>query len=213
MQVLAIDTATEAGLVVIANDRNVQAASQWESRSGHAENMIAQIERVLSEAGCRREELDLIGVSVGPGGFTSVRVGMATAKGLALALDKPVVGVLSLRVHARALSADREGVRIPILSAYRGDIFTAAYAWRNGELTELVPPSHGAPESVLGAIDRTLTSGESVVRGTADPSLHAAGLIAEVYEQFKHAGPSDLATLEPAYLRPSDAKLPGSSAL
>lgn len=209
---LAIDTATEAGLVVVATDRSIRAASQWESRAGHAENMIAQIERVLAQADCRREELDVIGVCVGPGGFTSVRVGMATAKGLALALGKPIVGVLSLRVHARALSQNRQGVCIPVLSAYRGDIFAAAYAWRDGELTELAAAVHGSPHPVLEAIERKLEPGEVVLRGSADPSLHAQGLIEEVCDQFERVGPSDLASLEPTYLRPSDARLPKSAA-
>ena len=209
MRVLAIDTATQTGFVVASKDDAVCASTHWRSRSQHGENLIDRIERVLDDAGWARHDVDLIGVSIGPGGFTSVRVGLATAKGLALALKKPIVGVLSLRVHARALATGDEHIRVPILDAYRGEVFTGAYEWRDGALAELVSPVHGPPESVLAEIERTIGDRQHV-RGEAKAALHPAALATEVCDQFCREGAADLATLQPTYLRPSDAKSPTS---
>jgi tRNA threonylcarbamoyladenosine biosynthesis protein TsaB len=75
-------------------------------------------------------------VDIGPGRFTSLRVGLGTAKGLALGLDLPIVGVSSLRVLARAIEGDAALVRVPVMNAYRGDVFAAAHLLVDGGVEE-----------------------------------------------------------------------------
>jgi len=106
MTILCIDTATEHGTVAVVRDEGPIASVRWRSAGRHGESLFGHIESALAEAGASREELSLIGVNIGPGRFTSLRVGLGTAKGLALGLGLPIVGVSSLRVLARAIEGD-----------------------------------------------------------------------------------------------------------
>lgn len=205
MATLCIDTATENGMVVVACDDGSTADVCWRSAGRHGENLFGHIEAALAEAGTTREDLSLIGVNIGPGKFTSLRVGLATAKGLALGLDLPIVGVSALRVLARSIEGDPSLVRVPVIQAYRGDVFAAAYLIDGDGVEELAAPSLGPPDAVLSRIRG--------VAGDRDIAIHEEGavpdaLIAEVRHVERTEGPADLALLEPQYLHPSDAKLP-----
>ncbi len=206
MATLCIETATEHGMVVVARDGESLAFARWRGAGRHGENLFGHIESALAEAGVSRSELSLIGVDVGPGKFTSLRVGLATAKGLALGLGIPIVGVSSLRVLARSTDADPSLVRVPVMNAYRGDVFAAAYLLEGGELVELAAPTFGAPREVFGCIRELVAERGVALRGegTAEPGA----LLSEARHALRADGPADLARLEPHYMRPSDAKLP-----
>jgi tRNA threonylcarbamoyl adenosine modification protein YeaZ len=229
MTTLCIETATEHGMVVVARDEGSIAAMSWRSTAGHAEDLLGRIDSALAKAGAARDEISLVGVGVGPGRFTSVRVGLATAKGLALGLGIPIVGVSSLRVLARSISAPPGIVRVPVMHAYRGDVFAAAFAVHGDRVDELVAPCFGAPHDVFQRIRETVEEQTIAVRGDGvdrhaelvarflqsplDESARRSdaepdALLAEVLQVRRVQGPSDLASLEPQYLRPSDAKLP-----
>jgi tRNA threonylcarbamoyladenosine biosynthesis protein TsaB len=156
-------------------------------------------------------------------------VGLGTAKGLALGLGLPLVGVSSLRVLARAIETDVSLVRVPVMNAYRGDVFAAAYIIEDGDVEELAPALFGLPERVLTRIREAVAGrpiavvGEgvrphaSVIEATLGVKVDGAdildastpdAIVAEVQYAFRTTGPADLDTLEPQYLRPSDAKLP-----
>jgi tRNA threonylcarbamoyladenosine biosynthesis protein TsaB len=205
MAILCIDTATEDGMVVVARDDGSTAAVRWRSSGRHAENLFSYIESALDEAGSSREELSLVGVDIGPGRFTSVRVGLATAKGLALGLGLPIVGVSSLRVLARSIKGDPSVVRVPVMDAYRGDVFSAAYEIRDRVIEELVAPRFGSPDEVFGSIREAVGARPVAIRGEG---VSPDALLAEVRYVMDTEGPADLVLLEPRYLRPSDAKLP-----
>jgi tRNA threonylcarbamoyladenosine biosynthesis protein TsaB len=230
MTTLCIDTATEHGTVVVVRDDGSSASARWRSAGRHGENLFGYIESALAEAGASREELSLIGVDIGPGRFTSLRVGLGTAKGLALGLGLPIVGVGSLRVLARAIEGNAGLVRVPVMNAYRGEVFSAAYMIGEDGAEELASPLFGPPELVFGEI-RDAVGGRPVavagegVRPHADLLEAVLGvkldetqgiveaptpdaIVAEVQHAFRNSGPSDLDSLEPQYLRPSDAKLP-----
>lgn len=230
MTVLCIDTTTEHGTVAVARDDGSVVSERWRSAGRHGENLFGYIESALAGAGVSREDLSLIGVSIGPGRFTSLRVGLGTAKGLALGLGLPIVGVSSLRVLARSIEGDTALVRVPVMNAYRGDVFAAAHLIEDGGVEELAPALFGAPDVVFGHIrdavgNRPLTLGGEGVRPHAavieavlgvkiDESrtgLEAStsdAIVAEVRYVMGTDGPAELDSLEPEYLRPSDAKLP-----
>ncbi|KPK16558.1 MAG: hypothetical protein AMJ62_05000 [Myxococcales bacterium SG8_38] len=208
MKLLCIDTATEHGTVAVTRDDGSCASVCWRSSGRNAENLFGYIESALSEADVSREELVGIGVVTGPGGFTSLRVGLATAKGLALGLDLPIVGVSSLRVIARSIEvSDPDTVRVPIMKAYRGDVLAAAYTVPEGGLDELVPPILGSPADVLEQIRRAVGD-RPISRSGEGYVIVPEALVAEVLLVMRTEGPADLASLEPHYLRPSDATLP-----
>ena len=208
MAILCIDTATADGLVVVAREEGADGVARWRSSGRHGENLFGYIESALADAGATREEISLIGVNIGPGGFTSLRVGLATAKGLALGLDLPIVGVSALRVLARSIEGEAGLVRGPVMKAYRGDVFTAAYVIDGGAVEELVAPCFGAPDEVLARVRGSVGARPLVLR--RDPATPEA-LLEEVRHVHRTEGPADLARLEPAYLRPSDAELPPQS--
>ena len=230
MTTLSIDTATEFGTVVVARDDGTLTSARWRSHARHGENIFGHIESALADASVDRESLSLIGVDIGPGRFTSLRVGLGTAKGLAFGLGLPIVGVSSLAVLARAIECDSDCVRVPVMKGYRGDVFAAAYLIGDATVDELAAPTFGPPSLVFDEIrerlgDRPLYVGGEGVRPHADliraalgvdlyeaqMDLHAptpAAIAAEVRYRFRIDGPSDLDSLEPNYLRPSDAKLP-----
>lgn len=230
MPTLCIDTATEYGTVVVVRDDGGFTSARWHSQARHGENLFGHIESALADAGIGREALSLIGVNIGPGRFTSLRVGLGTAKGLAFGLGLPIVGVSSLAVLARAIECDSECIRVPVMNGYRGDVFAAAYLIDDATVEELTAPIFGRPEAVFGEIrerlgSRPVSVGGEGVRphaelveselgvqlGEKQMALQAptpGAIAAEVRYRFRIAGPSDLDSLEPNYLRPSDAKLP-----
>jgi tRNA threonylcarbamoyladenosine biosynthesis protein TsaB len=205
MAALCIDTATEDGLVAVAPDDGPIASVTWRSAGRHGENLFGYIDAALSQAKVARDALSIIGVDIGPGRFTSLRVGLATAKGLALGLGIPIVGVSSLRVLARSMSVDRDIARVPTMDAYRGDIFAAAYVVEDGVLREISAPSFGPPDEVLERI-RTAAGERQICKDVVAASPEA--IVEETLHVMRVDGPADLARLEPQYLRPSDAKLP-----
>jgi tRNA threonylcarbamoyladenosine biosynthesis protein TsaB len=157
-------------------------------------------------------------------------VGLGTAKGLALGLGLPIVGVSSLRVLARAIEGDAGAVRVPVMNAYRGDVFAAAYLIGDDGVEELAPALFGPPKVVFGEIRRAAAGravavgGEgvrpnaAVIEAELDLEIDQAqmnldvspsdAIVAEVRYVIGTSGPAHLDSLEPQYLRPSDAKLP-----
>ena len=96
VRVLAFDTSTDLTTVALCDGDRVLAEDDSRSDARHAELLLPRIQSVLAAAGASLASIELIGVGAGPGSFTGVRVGLATAKGLGLALKKPVAPVVSL---------------------------------------------------------------------------------------------------------------------
>jgi tRNA threonylcarbamoyladenosine biosynthesis protein TsaB len=111
--ILAIDTATSTAVVALgARDGSVIVADAWIAGFRHGEELVARIERLLERASVERAEIGAVAVGTGPGAFTGLRVGLATAKGLAHGLGRPIVGVPSSETLLEA--ARRVGVADPI---------------------------------------------------------------------------------------------------
>ena len=101
MLILAIETATQSVGVALANERGVVAHLEVRQGRRHAETVVPAVEQLLAHAEASMAEITRIAVDVGPGLFTGLRVGVATAKAYALALDVPVVAISSLELVAR----------------------------------------------------------------------------------------------------------------
>jgi len=229
VKVLAIDTSTPLGSVALVADGQVRAEIAASVQARHGRVLLPHVELVLSRAGVAPEEVDLFAVGIGPGSFTGVRVGVATAKGLALATGRPLRGVISLGALARGLGA--APFAVPVVDAHRGEVFAAAFCAPEGALGDpVVAPFHAPPEEAGRRLRAVLGPGLAVLCGDglrryeepfcaalggpfrlAPPLLDPprAAVVAQLAEEdFARDGPSDLAALEPLYLRPSDAKLP-----
>src|SRR3569832_1939804 len=98
MLILAFDTSIAACSVALIRDAAILAATREVMDRGQAEALMPMIERVMESARASYRDLDRIAVTTGPGSFTGVRVGLAAARGLGLASEKPIVGVLTTEV-------------------------------------------------------------------------------------------------------------------
>jgi tRNA threonylcarbamoyladenosine biosynthesis protein TsaB len=217
MRVLGIDTSTGLGSVACLVDG--QLAAEVTARVGgkHGETMFAMLEQALAHAGLARDALDLIACGLGPGSFTGTRVGVAVAKGLALALDRPLVGVSTLEALALGVPGD---LIAPVADAFQGEVFLAVYERAQDHLRERMAPAHGAPAAMRALLDAhpgALVFGSGARRypdvfpASLPPVYDAprAALIAHAgLALFERRGPDDRAALEPLYVRASDAKLP-----
>src|SRR4051812_48923104 len=100
MRALSIDASSRRATVVLLEAETVVAREHNDDSQNHAERLIDLIDRAMSAAGWTKTQIDLVASGLGPGSFTGIRVGLATAKGIALALDRPIVGVGSLEAMA-----------------------------------------------------------------------------------------------------------------
>jgi len=207
--VLALDTCFSACGVAVTDGERVLARRQEPMARGHQERLGGMVSETLAEAGLTFAALDRIGVTVGPGSFTGLRVGLAFAKGLGLALGRPCVGIGSLE----ALAYERSGLVIALADARRGQAYWQAF--RDG--LEATPPGaaglneietwlqlEGGPDLILGPgaelLAEAFPRAERLVLAGADPVAVA---------RLASATPEPLAAPHPLYLRTPDAKLPG----
>lgn len=138
MLILGMDTATRVCSVAVCKDEKILGSLDINVGLTHSEGLVPQLETLLKLARVKKEELDLIAVSRGPGSFTGLRIGMATAEAMAYALDKPLVAVDTLKAIAYNLPVS--GVRLtPVLDAQKGNLYVGSYAWKDGRLVELAP--------------------------------------------------------------------------
>ncbi len=220
MKLLAFETSTEALSVALSIDGEVRERFELAPRR-HAELSLPWAEELLAEAGLKRSQLDAIAVGRGPGAFTGVRLAIALAQGIALALDRPVLPVSTLA--ALAVRADANGDREPrrvlaAIDARMGEVYSAAFELRGGDAFALSDEIVGAPDHVVVPGDENGWFGVGTGFGAADSALsqRLAGRFASIdATQLPHA--ADVARLatkafargeavpaervEPAYLR------------
>ena len=224
-----MDTSTDLGSVAVVIDGALCAELGAKVRARHGETLLPLIGAALDHAGLAKEDVELIAVGVGPGSFTGTRIGLATAKGLAHALDRPLVGVSSLRAIARAAPG---AWVVPVVDAHKGEVYAAAYERAGAGLLERVAPFHALPSEAFatlraalpsaGVVASVVTCGSGLRRypEAVDPALEilpplfdaprAAILALEAEERLAAHGPDDRAALEPLYVRGADAVLPGT---
>lgn len=214
MRVLGIETsAAHRGTVALAEAGKLVTSAEHTSLNAHAEKTLPLVEQILGEAGWTRSSLDRVAVGIGPGSFTGLRVGLALAQGIALGLGIPVVGVGSLRAMADAVPADREGHRVPLLDARRGELFAAVYT-AGGD--ELAPPFVLARDEARSVLEAR-APGARVLVGEVTGSLGLPGALRSARTDLPHAASTALlgagldpalAPAEPLYVREADAIKP-----
>ncbi len=209
---LALDTAVGACSVAILKDGAVLAVQSEPMLRGHQERLAAMVRDVAAEAGIAFSEIDRIGVTVGPGSFTGLRVGLAFAKGLGLALGKPCIGIGTL--EALAASDPGPGLIAAVIDAKRGQVYLQVF----DSGASLMAPDVLPTETAAARLAELWRGGP--VRLVGPGAALLAGVLPEA-EVRERAAPDPvalarLAALHPAgvparplYLRAPDAKLPG----
>lgn len=199
MRLLAIDTAANlCAACVFDTDAGELGRAVLDLGKGHAEHLIGVIDDALKAAGTAYDDLDAIAVSVGPGSFTGVRVGVATARGLALALKVPAVGVSTLEALAYERREAEPGHPVVArIEAGRGQAYLASFS-ANGE-----PIAEPAALSLASAEDFIRAAGRDVLLAsgtTADIAIYARLAAQKLATEPRPKKPT------PLYLRDADAK-------
>jgi tRNA threonylcarbamoyladenosine biosynthesis protein TsaB len=230
LRILAFDTSAQVTSLAICHGHAQVLIEQHEiSDNRHAETLLPNLKAVLEAAHWTLAQIDVIGVGVGPGSFTGVRVGVATAKGLGLALQKPVVPVVSLDALAHEALRLSDHPRIAAcLDAFKGELFCAVYTRRGAGLQCERAPFHARPELVREAL-AAVSGGEPLALVGAGVSRYAellanapghwhvhaaisaprASVVAELAAaRFVQGDVPELSRVSPVYLRDSDAQLP-----
>jgi tRNA threonylcarbamoyladenosine biosynthesis protein TsaB len=217
---LALDSASSASSAALCDDAG-RILGYRRSGSGpdQADRLIELIDTVLREAGLDYGAVDVIAVNHGPGSFTGIRAGVAAARGLALAAQRPVVAVNSLEVLAAVLGPQSAGTIVAALDARRGQVYLQIFDHKLGALSE---PQVLAPENVMLAglrpPIRLAGNGAPPVRVALPDDLptlqrsvetDALGVARRAMARLA-AGerPVPGHTVQPLYLRPPDARLP-----
>lgn len=211
MNILALDTCVDACSVAVWADGRVLAALSEPMTRGHQERLASMAAEALATAEMAPAGLDRIAVTVGPGSFTGLRVGLAFAKGLALALDRPCIGVGTLE----AMAHGQAGFVAAALDARRGRVYLQAFA-------------DGRPVMAPDALDLEVAAARLAELWRGGPARlvgSGAPLLAEVLpgaEVVANAAPDPVGVAEiaakrspgapprPLYLRAPDAKIPGA---
>lgn len=209
---LVIDTALEACTAAVFQAGGALAVRSEIMARGHSERLGGFVRDAVAEAGGGFEALDRIGVTIGPGSFTGLRVGLAFAQGLGAALDRPVVGISTLA--ALAWSADAgTGRTAAVIDARRGEVYLQQF--ENGR--PVSPPRALSVEAAIDGVTEdgpwTLTgSGAALVGGITAaggaPSAAALAALTTILDPASHPP-------RPLYLRTPDAtpptRLPGQA--
>lgn len=150
--ILAIDTATQYAGLALYNDDGVYAEESWFAGRNHTIELMPRIARMLKSANLTVTKLTAIAVSLGPGSFTGLRIGLATAKGLALPHKLPVIGIPTLEFVAYPLK-DRKLPVWAIARAGRGRILAACYGTKDQDWQLISEPYLTTIESLAQQID------------------------------------------------------------
>ncbi len=138
MTVLAFDSASRVATVAVVREGQVLSLFTADSGLTQSELLLPMARQALHAAHVPLEEIDLFGVTVGPGSFTGVRIGVALVKGLCFGRDVPCAPVSTLEALAEGL-APLEGLYCPVMDARRGQVYQASFCWQAGELHRLSP--------------------------------------------------------------------------
>jgi tRNA threonylcarbamoyladenosine biosynthesis protein TsaB len=221
MRVLAVDTTGAHGSVAVVEDGELEGLIGIRERTPrHAESLLPTIDELLRLLSLHLEEIDGFAVAVGPGSFTGLRIGIAAAEGLSFATGKPVAGVSALEATAfRYRYVD--GLVVPLIEAYRGEIYGAAYRARGGVLHLAGGPSCMTAGRFLDSLPEApaIVAGTGILRHRAEvESRVPSALLADpsyfLGEEVARLGGAKLArgeaaalgSLAPLYVRPAEAE-------
>lgn len=219
MIILAVhSTSAQLGVGVVSDDV-VLAESILPPGRQHLENLALMINDVIERTRVRLKNIDGFGVALGPGSFSGIRIGLATIKGMALALKKPVAGVPSLEIIAwQALKEGESGAAL--IDARRNQIYFGMYKKSSSRLLSLNEPLLVSSDQLNNYLEKApnplVLCGDSAVEPLIEsvsgaartmiivPSAAACGVIAG--QRLSQREPEDLHSIAPIYIRQSDAE-------
>ncbi len=217
MLVLAVHTTSSRLGVAVAEPERVRREIVLPPSKEHLENLAPTIQTLTRELGLNLTDIHGFAVAIGPGSFSGIRIGLATIKGVALALNKPVVGISSLEIlAAEGLSVGETGAAI--IDARRHEVYIAAYQRTNHGLLVRTSPRLMGVDAVEDTLNR-FTNGSLIITGepvdglsdkpsiSFRPTSHSAARCALLgCERLLKNQADNLHELGPVYIRKSDAE-------
>ena len=222
--ILAIETATLSGSIVLARGAEVIGGFNGDPGISHSNTLLADLDKLLSDTSTELAQIDLFAVAAGPGSFTGLRIGIATVKALAATLDRPCAAVPTLQ--AVALSGGPSEASVALLPAGRGEVFAQLFSVSaDGAVTPLDEAGHIAPAKMVekyGSLGNVLWCGEGanaqrelIETAAESKKWHIASqqeslaryvskLAWQSFRQNRLVAPD---ALQAIYVRPSDAEL------
>ena len=223
MKILALETSAKAVSAAVSEDGKILCSGYQDTGLTHSRTLMPIVEHILKNTGLTVADIDAIAVAAGPGSFTGIRIGVAAAKGLAFAADKPAVGVSTLAAMARNV-AFCDGLVVCAMDARRQQVYNALFQAKDGQLTRLTPDraisleelaaelaNDPRPKTVVGdgarlcfahlteaGISCRLAPAHLVMQNAMSVALEAEAMAAEGNLVSAQA-------LEPVYLRPAQA--------
>lgn len=158
MKLLALETSTLLGGIAIADDtEGLIAESRLSIRTTFSERLMTEIDHVMKQSGVLLDDIDVFAVSIGPGSFTGLRIGLSTVKGFAFTTGKPVVTIPSLE----ALAWNFPFVSFPVCTLFdarKKEVYAAMFLWRDGSFTRIIGE---APVSVHRLLEKIASYGRA----------------------------------------------------
>lgn len=187
MRILAIEASARVASAAVADQGVILAEQSVNGAMTHSETLMPMIAQVMRQSETETGDLEMIAVTKGPGSFTGLRIGAATAKGMALGLEIPVMQVSTLEALAyNAVGFD--GLVVPIMDARRSQVYTAVYRARNMRLELLTEPAAMSPEQLAESI-----------AGRGEPVMLLGDAVA-VYAAFFQDRLGDRLCIAPAHM-------------
>lgn len=230
MIILSIDTTGPAGSVALVEGEHVLASLYLRQTSVFSRPLLRSIDLVFAWTGCTLDDLTGLVVNLGPGAFTGLRVGLATAQGLAMASGRPLVGYSAFEALV-ALVPGWEGMVCPVLEARKGEVYAAMYRQHGRAIQEIIPGMVLTPEVLCTLVtERTLFLGSGAkVYGAllaatlgdravcVDTGLEEVGLAVSLARmgqaRLRTTDATALSFPQPFYVRSADARLPRRTAV
>jgi tRNA threonylcarbamoyladenosine biosynthesis protein TsaB len=224
MKILAIETSTPVGSVALAEGAILKAQHILNISATHNQRLLPGIDRILGDTGWTLDDLDGLAVSLGPGSFTGLRIGMSVVKGLAWATGKPLAGVPTLDALAANVALVPHLI-CPVLDARKGEIYAALYREGDEQVPKRITPYMALkPEKLVALIsektvfvgDALLSYGDYLSSNLGDRLLqapphlnivHASSVAWLAWQMLRLGKHEDLSSCTPLYVRPSEAEL------
>ena len=217
MRILGIDTSSSSLSIAVMDDDLLKGEFTLNHKLTHSEQLMPLLDSLLSHLDMKMSDINLIGVSVGPGSFTGIRIGVATANAMGMALDIPVVGISSLEAMAQT-SGEINDVIISTFDAQRDRVYYNAYRFENREIMSIEHEDVLEPEGFYKKLDlyeSVVLLGDAIFMMTDLPShvkigkravryIKASSVCELAYRDYL-LGKMDFAM--PVYLRKSQAEI------
>lgn len=214
-RILSIETSTSMCSVALHERGALLALAEIKEPGAHAEKLLLLVDEVFEKAALSFGDLDAVAVSQGPGSYTGLRIGVSTAKGIAYALDIPLIGINTLQAMAASQPLNQGEFVVAVLDARRMEVYTQTFGEANQEITSIAALvlEEGAFASILekgrvyfvgdGAekVKAYAQHPNAVFLGSWEQSLSAKNMGQLAFEKFLRQDLEDLAYFVPNYLK------------